>query len=260
MTAKYIFRLDDATAYSNQDKWDRIEAIFDEYDISPIVAVTPNNKDPTLKYSSLNVNFWEKVKFWEQKGWKIAMHGYEHLFHKVNRNQLLLPFYDRSEFAGISSNKQKQKIKKSLKIFNENGIDPKIWVAPAHSFDQVTLDALADETNIRIVCDGIALNPYFEKGFYFLPQQLWDIRYKFFGTWTVCLHPDTMSDDEINSFKTKISSERIRKNIIFLKDLPLKMNGKRLTDLFYAAFFWSRYEVGRFLRLMKHIFKERLKR
>ena len=52
---------------------------------------------------------------------------------------------------------------------------PKIWVAPAHSFDWVTLEALRQETDIRLVSDGIALNSYRKNGFDFIPQQLWNV-------------------------------------------------------------------------------------
>ena len=42
---KYIFRLDDACPSMNHEKWNRILSIFDKYNISPIIAVIPNNQD-----------------------------------------------------------------------------------------------------------------------------------------------------------------------------------------------------------------------
>ena len=61
MLAKYIFRLDDATEYSDINKWNKIENIFDEFNIKPIVAVTPDNKDPELFFTNQNPDFWNKV-------------------------------------------------------------------------------------------------------------------------------------------------------------------------------------------------------
>ena len=95
MSAKYIFRLDDATAYLNPAKWNLIEKIFDEHNIYPIVAVTPDNKDEELMYHSMDSNFWEKVRKWDKKGWNIAMHGYQHLYHPSNKKDSIVPFYNK---------------------------------------------------------------------------------------------------------------------------------------------------------------------
>ena len=121
MSAKYIFRLDDATAFSNRDKWSLIENLFDKYNIKPIVAVTPDNQDPDIKYDDEDIDFWNKVNAWSKKGWSIAMHGYQHLYHDVPKENLIIPFYDRSEFAGLNLEDQKFKINKSLNIFKNNG-------------------------------------------------------------------------------------------------------------------------------------------
>ena len=65
--AKYIIRLDDASHFSNLSKWNKIEEILDKNNILPTVAVIPNNKDQTLKYSEFNAGFWQKVKNWVGK-------------------------------------------------------------------------------------------------------------------------------------------------------------------------------------------------
>ena len=149
MKAKYLFRLDDASPYSNLKKWRTIEDIFKKYDIKPIVAVIPDNKDPTLVLQEENLNFWRMVQDWNAKGWSIAMHGYQHLFHPILRNQSIIPYYNRSEFSGLSLKNQKIKIKKSLEIFRQNDIDPKVWIAPAHSFS-----ARCANTHLQVTCQG----------------------------------------------------------------------------------------------------------
>ena len=259
MPAKYIFRLDDATAFIDHDKWNRIEETFDEFGVLPIIAVTPDNKDPGLMYHDKDDLFWAKVKSWQAKGWSIAMHGYQHLFHHVNRNKLILPYYDRSEFAGLSFDDQCKKIKDSLRIFHQNNIEPNVWIAPAHSFDNSTLDALAKETTIKIVSDGISLLPYYHNGFYFIPQQLWSIKKKSFGVWTVCLHPDTMSNYEIDNFRRQLSRANIYKNAITINDISLSKNSKNFFDQFYSFFYWSRYRITNILRPLKHVFKDKIK-
>ena len=174
--SQYLIRLDDANHYCNIIKWKRIELILDKYNITPIVAVIPNNKDKNLMKSNYNEAFWKTVKSWQSKNWTIALHGHTHLYHKVNKKKLIFPFYNRTEFGGLTLNKQREIIKKSLKIFNYNSIYPKVFVAPSHTFDLNTIKALELETNIRIISDGISLNQFYLNKFQFIPQQLWSLK------------------------------------------------------------------------------------
>jgi predicted deacetylase len=251
MKARYIFRLDDATSFMDTKKWKAIEEIFQQYGIVPIVAVTPDNRDPDLMYQELNPNFWKLIKEWEDKGWEIAMHGYQHLYHKVNRKELLFPYYDRSEFAGLTFKKQQEKIRKSIDIFRKNGFDPKVWVAPSHSFDCKTLRALLCETNINIVSDGIAQYPFHERSFYFIPQQLWSVKKKKYGVWTICLHPDTMSYEDIEQFKYDLSISQIYKAATSVKGLNMTRRQKSVNDKIYSFLFWRLYDIKSWLRRAK---------
>ena len=54
---KYLIRLDDASHFSNLEKWDRIEYILNRYNVKPVVAVIPNNMDNNLMYSTINNDF-----------------------------------------------------------------------------------------------------------------------------------------------------------------------------------------------------------
>ena len=87
---------------------------------------------------------------------------------------MIFPFYNRSEFAELSLESQKNKIKKSLNEFIKNNIYPN-YAAPGHSFDEITLKALKIVTKININSDGIAFYPYYKEGFHFIPQQLWNL-------------------------------------------------------------------------------------
>tara|TARA_B100000963_G_scaffold137846_1_gene119937 strand:+ start:15478 stop:16260 length:783 start_codon:yes stop_codon:yes gene_type:complete len=255
MSAKYIFRLDDATANIDLKKWKIIEDIFDSFSIKPIVAVVPNNKDPQLKYSKSNPYFWKLVNRWEKKGWTIAMHGYEHIYHYVDRKKLIIPYYNKSEFGGISLNEQKKKISKSSKIFKKYQISPSVWIAPGHSFDRNTLTALKQETDIRIVSDGIALSTYYENDLHFIPQQLWEIKIKDSGIWTICMHPDTMTMSDILNFKKKISNPLIYNNTINLDEIKFKKNPMSVSDrLFYFKYFVI-YELKLIFRFIKNLLK-----
>lgn len=248
MKAKYLLRLDDASPFSDFTKWKAIEEILQRYKILPIVAVIPDNKDSDLLHQKSDPNFWNQIRDWDKKGWTIAIHGYQHKFHKVNYLQNIIPFYSRSEFSGLSLLEQQEKIRKSREIFLKNGLNPKVWVAPGHAFDNNTLKALANETNIKIVSDGISLFPYQKKGFCFIPQQLWSVKKKKFGTWTICLHPDNMSEKEINDLGLQLSSLDVYKNIIGVTDVKFKNNDKTLLDFCFSVLFYSRFFASKIYR------------
>ena len=243
MGAKYLIRLDDACDTSDLDKWQAIEAILDEFEISPMVAVIPDNQDESLYYSDSNPRFWSMVKAWEKKGWAIAMHGYQHTYHYVDKRKLLFPFYDRSEFGGLSFAEQRYKIRESVKIFKNNDIEPSLWIAPSHSFDAVTLSVLEQEASIRVVSDGIGFQPYRYKGFQFVPQQLWNIERKRAGVWTVCLHPDTMTEEAILEFRAGLAQDFMRGNVISLNEVTHANSDKDLKSRLFSGYFWFRYRL-----------------
>ena len=247
--AQYIIRLDDASEYSDISKWNKIEQILDKNKIKPIVAVIPKNEDAQLKYSNLNFDFWDLVKKWEDKGWTIGMHGYKHVFHKVKRRKLIFPYYNKSEFAELTLEKQRLKIKKSIDVFKHNNLEPKVWIAPAHCFDETTLKALKKETQIKIISDGISFFPYIHKGFYFIPQQLWKLKFKFFGIWTVCLHPDTMTENDIINLDRNLSKSVFKNKIIGIDNISLSTIKKSssIFDKFFSFFFWIKHETKIYL-------------
>ena len=194
MKAKYLIRFDDACPTMNRTKWDRIESLMDQYCIKPLIAVIPDNRDPDFLVDEGDSNFWEKVKLWQSKGWTIAMHGFQHKY-ETNEGGLV-PLDTKSEFAGLSEEVQREKIKSAWRIFLHQGITPAVWIAPSHSFDTTTLKMLREETSIRILSDGIAVAPFYEQEFLWIPQQLWNFRKIPFGTWTICRHPATMNEIE----------------------------------------------------------------
>jgi predicted deacetylase len=248
MPAKYLIRLDDACSTCNLSKWTAIEKILDDFGVAPIVAVVPDNKDPNLVNDDENPDFWLMVKHWQEKGWYIAMHGYQHVYHEVSRKKLVLPFYDRSEFGGLSLEEQKIKIRNSMEIFRQNGIKPRLWVAPGHSFDKTTLKALATEVPFRIVSDGIAFSSYSYEGFYFVPQQLWRVKKRYFGFWTICLHPDTMTEQSIESFRSDLSQSFVKDSLVSLGAVELTSKNKDLPGKLFSLFFWLRYRLAALIK------------
>ena len=81
MSARYLIRLDDQPLHE-RFKMVADGTAFGELGIKPIVAVVPKNKDPELMGGSFNHDFWQIIRRCE-KGWSIALHGFEHKFHYV---------------------------------------------------------------------------------------------------------------------------------------------------------------------------------
>jgi len=246
MKSRYIIRLDDASYNSKISKWKRIESILSSYDIKPIVAVIPKNKDLNISFSEKNPSFWKIVKRWQDMNWCIGMHGYEHVLHKIKRNQSIFPFHERSEFSGLPKKIQKNKIKESLKIFERNKIYPMVWVAPAHTFDKNTISVIKEITQIKIVSDGIALDSYSQDDLSFLPQQLWSYKKRPFGLWTICLHPDNMDSNQFEELEKSILSNR--KKFISIDEVIFKEKTKNLFDKLYSFFFWRKYLIKELIK------------
>ena len=251
--ASYIIRLDDACETHDSDKWLYLEKIFDKYNIKPIVAVIPKNEDLSLKIDEENLDFWKDVKRWEDKGWSIALHGYQHKYKKVNRKKLFLPFYDKSEFGGIGYKVQEKKIIKAYKIMKKNNINPKLWVAPSHTFDKNTLDILSRRTKIKIISDGIAIYPFKKRNLLFIPQQLWNLKRRWIGIWTVCLHPNTLSFNEIYDFENLVKNSYYLERFTTVEKVINKERKVGPLSYLYRIYFWTKWEVNIFIRSIKKI-------
>ena len=192
--SKYIIRLDDAADRMDCQKWSQMERLLDKYDIKPLVGVIPNCKDKMMDIYDVDPDFWNKVHQWEDKGWTIALHGYEHVYCTDDGG--INPVNKRSEFAGLSLENQKHKIKNGVEIFRNHGLEPKVFFAPSHTFDLNTLEALKQESNISIISDTIANKPYSQYGLTFLPQQSGRVRKLPFNVVTFCYHPNMMEEKE----------------------------------------------------------------
>jgi len=211
----YLIRLDDASDHMNTECWDCMERILDEYGIKPLVGVIPVNCDPMLLEFPANPAFWTKVKAWQSKGWRLALHGYEHRYCSDCGG--INPVHKRSEFAGLPLQVQREKIRSGMAILTERGLKPNVFFAPSHTFDENTLEALRLESDIRIISDTVANDIYHYKGFTFIPQQSGSVRKLPFKVSTICLHPNFTSEeefDEIEAFIRDHSREFLDPNAI----------------------------------------------
>ncbi len=234
---KYLIRLDDACPTMDSAKWSIIENILDKYNVKPIVAIIPNNEDQTLMPNIADDSFWKKAINWQRKGWGIALHGYNHVYKTMSSGIISLNQF--SEFAGENYSVQSNKIIKGIKILESNGIYPEIWVAPGHTFDNTTIKVLKENTNIKIISDGHSFRTWREDDFIWIPQQFEKPRSIFFGTWTFCLHPNTMSENqfvELEKFLNKNSNRIYTYSDLLIDNLKNKhFSNKLFTKMIFST-------------------------
>jgi predicted deacetylase len=202
MGASYLIRFDDICPTMNWSIWDEVEEALVSFAIKPILAVVPDNHDPQLRAGESNLKFWERVRAWQGRGWTIGLHGCQHL--ALTRDGGILRINHAAEFSGLGFDVQKAKLRQALAIFSSMGVRPDLWVAPWHSFDANTLRALRD-FGICCLSDGFSLYPYLDSsGILWIPQQLWKLRRVPFGVWTVCVHANQWSGNEVAQFRSEL--------------------------------------------------------
>lgn len=237
MKIQYLIRLDDACPTMNNEKWLRVERLLDKYGIKPLVGIIPKNEDPQQRIDPEDGGFWNKVKSWNDKGWSIAMHGYNHVYQVADGG--INPLWNRSEFVGLSLEEQKKKIRKGVAIMREYGLNPKFFFAPSHTFDENTLTALLEESDIRIVSDTIATRPYRYREFVIIPQFSGKCREMMVtGVYTFCLHPNTMREDDFKQTECFVK-KHIRQFTSFTNIQLLNLSKKSLFDRFLSWIFFK---------------------
>lgn len=235
--------MDDACPSMDYAKWQRIEKILNHYGIRPMVGIIPANNDPQQKIDSEDCLFWDNVKNWENRGWAIALHGYDHCYISNEGMKGLNPLWKRSEFAGVSLDKQKEKIREGVKILGAYGIAPLYFFAPSHTYDSNTLKALKEESNIRIICDTIATKPYVDGEFTYIPQLGGHCtEMKIPGIWTFCLHPSAMSDANFDATEDFIKVHK--DEFISFSDLDLSnLKSKSFIDKILSWVYFTRRKL-----------------
>lgn len=245
MKVQYLIRLDDACPTMNHEKWGRIENILDKYGVKPMVGIIPHNKDPEMQIDPEDKGFWNKVLAWEKKGWAIALHGYNHCYCSDKGLLGLNPMWKESEFVGLSVEQQGEKIRKGMAIMQEYGIKPVYFFAPSHTFDENTLEAIREESDIRIISDTIATGPYRHKDFVFIPQFSGSCReMKMKGLFTFCLHPNIMNDEAFDNTEQFIRLHR--QSFISFDEINIEnLGGKSLFDRMLSWVYFTQRKIRR---------------
>jgi len=247
--AQYLLRCDDLCPTMSAERWRRIESLIEEFQLQPILAVIPDNRDPELEPSPPDSNFFERMRMLEAAGAIIGLHGYRHLCESGGRS--LIGFARTSEFAGVPAQTQRMWIHEGLRILRGHGLNPKIWVAPRHGFDRNTLDTLCTE-GITLLSDGFARVPFRRGGLTWIPQQLWGPAEKPNGLWTICLHPNTVSDAEIAALRAFLTAHSDQFTSVYRVLFRRQPTTLTLAESIYADAALRRLKISRAARRIRH--------
>lgn len=197
-----IIRMDDITPDMDWEKFNKVRALFEKYNIRPLIGVVPECRDKSLHKGEANSDFFAIIKELVSNGWEVAQHGTYHVYETEDAGLLgINPF---SEFAGLPYEKQYEKLKAGQEILRENGITTKFFMAPGHTYDSNTLKALV-KLGFEAVTDGLADQVYLRDGIKCVPCRLANLQ-KIHGLDTVCIHSNLMSDDDISELENFIAS------------------------------------------------------
>lgn len=247
----YLIRLDDASEYMDIPKWMRTVELISGFGVCPLIGVIPKCEDPDFvgEYE-YNATFWDIARSWQEKGFIIALHGFNHTLKPAKGG--LNPVDHRSEFVSLPLEQQKKKIKEGYSILIQQKIYAKVFFAPAHTFDENTLQALKEETPIRIISDTIASDVYKMNDFFFLPcwqGKCRSLPFKFVG---ISLHPNEMKEEDFVKLELFLKTNG-RACIKSFNDLPLRMRSLSFYDRILKFLYF-------FIRRIRKILKTKAKK
>ena len=195
-----LIRIDDVCPTMNRSSFDYAIKRLKECGKTAMLGVVPDCKDVDLKIDSKDYSFWRKMLLLQEEGFCIAMHGYEHVFD-INACGIVNNG-NKSEFAGHTYNVQSEKIRRGKSLLEKHGIYTDVFFAPAHSYDNITLKALA-ANGFKYMSDGKSNKPYIKYGIKCIPCRSGGISSMRFGSYHVAVIHTHEWEREGNSERDK---------------------------------------------------------
>ena len=206
-----LIRIDDVCENMNWDLMSKLESLFDNHSIKPVLGVIPNNRDEDFLSFPRNDNFWDQVRKWQDKGWEIVQHGDTHIYDRLcSKKSDYFEYGGGSEFFGHPLDVQEKRIKNGLEKFKREKINIRSFFAPNQTYDENTFIALKN-CGISEVIDGYGLMPYTEKNIKFIPQLFEKVVLLPFGIQSTKLHLHIWDENDYKKFENfiKINSKKI---------------------------------------------------
>lgn len=206
-----------------------------------VLGVIPECRDRSLKVEADRSDFYDRVREWMAYGDAIAQHGTFHVYD--TRCAGILGINKRSEFAGHDYRIQLERLHTGKEILVKEGVWQPWFMAPAHSFDKKTLDALRF-LEFRALTDGYGFYPYRIRGLVMVPQLASFPLNISFGFQTICIHVNILLQNQINRLSEFV--ERNSEQFVDFKHVadpegtyPLYSKSLRILSAYYLR--WRRH-------------------
>jgi|MucameStandDraft_1065616.scaffolds.fasta_scaffold15934_2 Predicted deacetylase len=210
-------RFDDICPTMNWKQFEKAIDLMKKYDIKPLLGVIPDNRDPDQIIDNPDTGFWKRMRYLQDNGYTIALHGYQHVYDKKKRG--MVNRGNDSEYAGHSYEIQYQKIHRGNQILIEHGIYTDIFFAPAHSYDKNTLKALK-ANGFRYLSDGKSPRPYIQCGIKCIPCRFFGTpKVKHPGIYISVCHTNKWNEVPENYKRLKYFLEQNKNNLVNYSDL-----------------------------------------
>ena len=207
MSTKIILRFDDICPNMNWDSFIYLKKNLIKLGIRSLLGVIPDNQDKFLLTYKYKERFFELINSYKDFGDTIAQHG---TFHKYTTDSSgILKINNKSEFAGQTFEYQYELLKKGKSILIKKNCWQPVFMAPAHSFDEITLLCLA-KLGFKAISDGYGFYPFKRYGIEFIPQISEKPFNTGFGVATICIHINSLNKTNTNHILNFIKSNRNR--------------------------------------------------
>jgi len=219
--SKYLIRLDDIAPNMDWERYQEVIDLLDHYQVKPLLGVIPDNCDPDLLcFPKYEGDFWGVIRDRVECGYEVALHGYQHRLDSSSGG--ILNIHSHGEFAGHSKKVQTERMSRGLELFRRNGVETKVFMPPAHSYDSNTLECMY-ELGLTILTDGYALWPFWQEGILHVPQ-LFAMPFSApLGVYTFCFHLNELSSDQMKRIHSFLSKQN--KNFISFSEAELYVHG-----------------------------------
>jgi len=192
--SRFVIRLDDICPTMHWENFSVLRRLFAEHGVLPLIGIVPDNRDERLVVDGAREDFWETMRELRQQGWEVAQHGYQHT--RISDDPGIFRLNPRAEFAGLPFDRQVESLRQGRAILADEGLATDVFMAPHHSLDETTVRALVD-LGYDYVTDGYGLYPYRYQGLVFVPQLFASPIHFGFGVYTICVHPNIMTEPQL---------------------------------------------------------------
>lgn len=205
MSTKYILRFDDISPGMAWQKFLPLKARLQAWGVRSVLGVVPECQDENLACEPARGDFFTLIRAYKSYGDTIAQHG---CFHRYSTESAgLLGINQRSEFAGLSFHEQLKLLSHGKDKLMAEGVWEPYFMAPAHSLDEHTLDALR-QLEFQAITDGYGFFPYVLRGIKLVPQLTASPFNVGFGYCTICVHVNTASEQSLETLMNFVENHK----------------------------------------------------